>query len=137
MQLNERSPQVKALDAVSAFGHPELAGETLNASRLDAAEGAELHALARRRRGDDVEAGPLGDDEERRYERLVGMAAEDEGLFARKRSETAEAEKLDALRRAERRHPQAEDLVAALLAEQDLFDGLRRKLRPETRVVDE
>jgi hypothetical protein len=79
---------------------------------------------------------PLTDDEERRYAALVEQAAGVPGLFERSRAERAETKKLEALQAAERRLPMAESLVAACMAEQDLFDGLRRRLRPDARVVD-
>jgi hypothetical protein len=58
-------------------------------------------------------------------------------LFERRRSEAAVQDKVSWLAKEARKHPQAESLVAAVLAEGDLFDGLRRKLRPEGIVIDE
>ena len=131
--LGKRSLQARALDAVARCADPELHGETLTAARLSEAEGKELLALARRRL--DGETPDAAETE--RFEALAGRAAGDEGLFERRRAEQAETEKLEALQAAERRLPMADSLVAACMAEDDLFDGLRRKLRPHALVVDE
>jgi hypothetical protein len=74
---------------------------------------------------------------EARYLGLVELAAGEDNLFARLRAEKAEAEKRETLERAARRLPQAESLVAAVMAEHDLFDGLRHRLRTDAEVVDE
>ena len=90
-----KSVALRALELVARFQHGELADETLVASRLDEDEARELVRLAARR----FEGGePLSGEELGRYEWLVGKTADDERLFARKRVERAEADKLDALR---------------------------------------
>ena len=119
-RLRARSPQAKALDIVAGFAHPEVIGVTLTPSRLTDAEGEDLLALARRRRGDDPEAGPLSDDEERRYLTLVGTAAGTPDLFERKRCASAPRRRSSTRCVRPARHPQAEDLVAAVLADADL-----------------
>ena len=128
-----KSVPLRALELVARFRHHELADETLVASRLDEEEGRELVKLASRL----LEGETLDDTETARYEKLVGKAAGDEGLCARKRAERAEADKLDALRAAERRHPQADDLVAAVMSDPLLADGLKRRLRPAATATDE
>lgn len=128
-----RSVQLRALDEVARFSHRELAGVTLVADKLTTEEGEELLRLAVRRADGEK---PLDADQLARYETLVGRAAGDDGLFARRRAELAAEDKLARLRAAERRHPQAESLVAAVMADETLFEGLRHTLR-DTEVVDE
>lgn len=137
VQASQRPIAAKALEAVTAFGHPELAGTTLDPARLDNAQAAELLALARRRRGDDDTQAGLDPVDEARYLGLVELAAGEDNLFARRRAEKAEAEKREMLEKAARRLPQAESLIAALMAEHDLFDGLRHRLRTDADVIDE
>ena len=98
VQASARPVQGKALDAVVAFVHPELAGVSLSPARLDDAEAKELLNLARRRRGDDEERGPLDANEEARYVELVEQAAAEPGLFERRNAERAEQKKLAALK---------------------------------------
>ena len=62
------------------------------------AEGTELRDFIKRKRSHgDPGIEPLDAKEERRFEKLVGKAAEDEGLFARKRREREEQEKIAAV----------------------------------------
>jgi hypothetical protein len=131
--LGTRTVQSRALDAVGQCADRELQGVTLTAAGLSDDEGEELLRLARRR----LNAKTLDTGEIARFEALAGTAAGDEALYQRRRAERAEAEKLATLRAAERRLPHAESLVAAVMGEEDLFDGLRRKLRPDAVVVDE
>jgi hypothetical protein len=135
VRRSQRSAQVKALDLVAAFAHPELAGTALSPTRLDDSDAAELLDLAQRR--SDREEEPLDADAEQRYEQLVEQAAGAPGLFERKRTEAVVRDKLNEYRTAERRHPQADDLVAAVMADEFLFDGLRHRLRPDGFFVDE
>ena len=100
-------------------------------------EAKELLDLARRRRGDPAEGGPLTADEGNRYKGLVEQAAGEPGLFERRRAERAEAAKLATLQVAERRHPQAYDLVAAVMSDPFLFDGLKHRFRPDATVLDD
>ena len=48
-----------------------------------------------------------------------------------------EQEKLAALQAAERRHPQADDLLAATMANPSLLDGLHHRIRTDVVVEDE
>ena len=76
---------------------PELKGETLQPERLSEAEGKELLGFIKRRRAHgDPGIEPLDAKEERRFEKLAGKAAGDEGLFARKRKERETQEKIAA-----------------------------------------
>ena len=84
-----------------------------------------------------LKRGPLDASEEARYVSLVEQAAGEPGLFERRNAERAEQEKLAALKAAERRLPQAESLLAAVVAEPDLYEGLRHRLREDITVVDE
>jgi hypothetical protein len=129
-----RSVQLRALDEVAPLAYPEIAGMTLVATRLTVEEGENLLRLARRRIDGEE---PLSEDEIATYETLVGRAAGDDDLFARRRTERHEEEKLAALQAAERRHPQAEDLVAAVMSDPVLFDGLHLRVRPDVVVIDE
>jgi hypothetical protein len=58
-------------------------------------------------------------------------------LFARKRDAARATERQRRLARAERRHPQAESLVAAVFADGFLFDGLRHRIREDVEDVDD
>lgn len=131
--LGKRSGTLKALDVVAQCGDSELQGETLVADRLTDDEAQELVLLARRRRNGDT----LSDADVAAFEQLAGRAAGDEGLYARKRAEREEKAKLAALRRAERAHPQSSSLVAAILSDPDLLDGLQHRLRDDVVVLDE
>ena len=130
-RLGTRSVQQRALEAVALCANRELVGETLIATLISAEEGEELRRLARRR----LDGETLDEAEIARYETLAGKAASDEGLFERKRAQRVEAEKLVALRAAARKHPQAEDLLAAVLSDGFLVDGLRNRLRPDGQGV--
>jgi hypothetical protein len=112
----------------------ELADETLVAARLTEDEGRELLKLAARRLEGEQ---PLTDEELHRYETLVAKTTDDPDIFERGRTEKAEQEKRDALRAAQRRHPQADDLLAATMADPELLDALRHMLRPGAVEVDE
>jgi hypothetical protein len=129
-----RSVQLRALDEVARFAHVEVVGTKLVAERLTTEEGEELLRLAARRAEG---KNPLNETELARYETLVGHAGDDDDLFARRRAERREEEKLAALRAAERRHPQAADLVAAVMSDPTLFDGLHLRVRPDVVVIDE
>jgi hypothetical protein len=131
-KLGRSSAQTGALQAVARFGHRELADERLSASQLTKDDGEELLSLVRKRRDEQ-----LTEKEQARYETLVGKAAGDTELFPRKRAEQLEKSKIEALRVAERRHPEASSIIAAVLADPFLFDGLRDKYRPDTVEVDE
>ena len=67
---------------------------------------------------------------------LVERAAGEPGLFERRRAVRAEQEKLAAPEAGERRLPQAESLLAAVVAEPDLYEGLRYRLRDDITVID-
>jgi hypothetical protein len=130
--LSPKSDAAVALNKVSRFGHRELVGETLHAGRLSPSEASELLALARKR-----QAGDLEGEGELRYERLVGQAAGDEELFERKRTEAEVREVLAEYRRAERRLPQAESILAAVFGDPELYDLLRPRPRENVAGWDE
>ena len=137
VQASQRTVHVKALDLVAAFGHAELAGAKLNPSRLDDTEAKELLALARRRRGDHEQGGPLIEDAERRYIELVEQAAAEPGRFGRKQAEAVEREKFAALEAAAVRDPRRESITAAVLGDPGIYDWLRTKLREVAAGPDE
>jgi hypothetical protein len=89
-------PAAVALRAVAAFGHRELAGATLTASRLTHDEGVELAALVKRLRAPGDGRG-FTSEERARYEFLLGKCAGNESLFAKHRRETTTRKKLDEL----------------------------------------
>ena len=94
-----RQPVVSALRFAVARAHPELTGATLAADRLSETEAEELVALVKRVRRlvFEEDAEPLSDPEIARYETLMGAAAGDPELFARKRREQEAREKVRAL----------------------------------------
>jgi len=97
--LNSRSAD--AAKAVHSLRNilvlPELNGETLEPGRLSEAEGRELRGFIKRKLAHgDLGIEQLDAKEERRFEKLVGKAAGDEGLLARKRKERETQEKIAA-----------------------------------------
>ncbi len=74
---------------------------------------------------------PLDPPDRARYEVLLGKAAGKERLFEDKRAKKALRATLEEFSAAERRHPQAEDLVAATLADPFLFNGLAHRIRED------
>jgi hypothetical protein len=122
--LSQRSDAAVALNRVSRFGHRELIGQTLHATRLSPSEAGELRTLVSKRQD-----GELEQDEERRYEQLVGQAAGDEGLFDRKRAEEKVHEKVAEYRVEERLDslPRRAALAEAgsVTLPREVFDALR------------
>ena len=93
-----RSDAAKAVYSLrNTFVPPELKGETLKPERLAEAEGTELRAFIKRKRAHgNPGIEPLDAKEERHFETLVGKAAGDERLFARKHKEREAQEKVAA-----------------------------------------
>ena len=121
-----KSVALRALELVARFQHGELADETLVASRLDEDEARELVRLAARR----FEGGePLSGEELGRYEWLVGKTADDERLFARKRVERAEADKLGALAASAPPSPRGVEHPRRRHGRRGAVDALRHRLR--------
>lgn len=95
-QRKQKEPARTAATKLRAFAHPELAGTTLNVSRLSEGEGKELLELVEARY-----QGSLSDRKERRYRALIGKLAGDPGLFERSRkAREAEAAEAEAAERA-------------------------------------
>ena len=93
-----RSDAAKAVCSLrNTIVPPELKGETLKPERLAEAEGTELRAFIKRKRAHgNPGIEPLDAKEERHFETLVGKAAGDERLFARKHKEREAQEKVAA-----------------------------------------
>jgi hypothetical protein len=93
-------PATRWLDAARRYSAPELVGERLVADRLTEEDARELETLVKRKGEiltvEGVE--PLTDDETAAWERLMGLAAGDPDLFARKRRDAAAKAKLDRLK---------------------------------------
>jgi hypothetical protein len=92
MDKRRRSPNPasSALASVRTFAHPELVGAKLDTSRLSEEEGTELKELVSRKLAvsyGDPGAQELTAKETARYERLIGVAADDPKPFGRKRKE--------------------------------------------------
>lgn len=132
-------PIRKALDFVTARAHPELAGRALAPDRLTEEEGEQLVELVANARALALEEGaePLSEAEQKRYEVLVGTAAGEPELFAKKREEGAAKAKIAQLAKARKRHPQAENLVAAVLGDPRLHDLLHERIRENVTLIDD
>ena len=95
-------PASQWLDAARRFSAPELRGETLVADRLTEEDAAALETLVKRKReiANAEHADPLSEDEVAAWEKLLGKAAGDEGLFERKRRDAQANAKLKELKDA-------------------------------------
>jgi hypothetical protein len=90
-------PGAAALRAVARLGHPELDGASLRAANLTTEEGAELAGLVKKMRNASEEREQLSATERGRYESLLGKAAGNANLFAKRRRDASNREKLDQL----------------------------------------
>jgi hypothetical protein len=89
-------PAKDVIGKIARFAHPELVGWQPDIYRLTAEEGQELVALVRRKWAASEQPGaePLTAKQEKRYEKLVGKVAGNEGLFTEKRKQADEQAKI-------------------------------------------
>jgi hypothetical protein len=96
----KQPPATRWLREAQKFSAPELVGETLVADRLTEVDATELERIVKKKREilGDEHAEPLTDAEKGEWERLLGKAAGDEQLFAKRRKEAAVKTKLNELK---------------------------------------